>query len=182
VPAARRRELALLIALFAAFVLLAHFSGAGLTRPPLPGIEARSLGEAAPFELPTTGGEPRRLADHAGQVVLLNFWATWCGPCREELPALQTLHEQLRDEGLVILAVSVDRGDSQPVRRFAERQGVQFDVLHDPEQRAAARYGVVGYPTTVVIDRNGRIVLSELGAFDWSHPDAVAWLRTLLAQ
>ena len=181
-PAARRRELALLIALFAAFALLAHFSSTGLTRPPLPDLQARNLGEAASFQLPTPGGELRSLADSAGQVVLLNFWATWCAPCREELPALQTLHDELRDEGLAIIAVSVDQGGSQRVQRFAEQQGLQFSVLHDPEQRVAARYDVVGYPTTVVIDRSGRIVLSELGAWDWSHPEAVAWLRALLGQ
>ena len=122
------------------------------------------------------------MAEHAGQVVLLNFWALWCAPCREELPILKTLHAELRDEGLAIVAVNVDRGGTERVQRFAEQKGLSFEILHDPEQRVAGSYGVVGYPTTVVVDRAGRIVLSELGAWDWSHPDAVAWLRELLAQ
>jgi peroxiredoxin len=178
----RRRGLAGLIALFAAFVLLARFGGPGLTTPPLPDVSGPRLGEAPEWSLPTPGEEVHRLADHQGQVVLLNFWATWCAPCREELPTLEALHQELGEEGLVIIAVNVDRGDAERVARFAEQKGLSFRVLHDPEQRVAGSYGVRGYPTTVVIDRAGRIVLSELGAWDWSHPDAVAWLRELLAQ
>ena len=170
------------VALFAAFAVLARFGGAGLTRPPLPEARSPSLREAPQFSLPTPGGEVQRLAEHTGQVVLLNFWALWCAPCREELPILETLHGELRDEGLAIVAVNVDRGGAERVQRFAEQKGLSFEILHDPEQRVAGSYGVVGYPTTVVIDRVGRIVLSELGAWDWSHPDAVAWLRELLSQ
>jgi peroxiredoxin len=178
----RRWELAGFIALFAAFVLLARFGGAGLTPPRLPDLGTPRLGDAPRFSLPAPGGELHDIADHADQVVLLNFWATWCAACREELPTLEALHRELGGEGLAVIGVSVDRGGSERVQRFAEQQGLSFSVLHDPEQRVAASYGVVGYPTTVVVDRAGRIVLSELGAWDWSHPDAVAWLRALLAQ
>ena len=178
----RRREFAGLIALFAAFVLLARFGGAGLTAPPLPDLAGPRLGEAPEWSPPATGEEVHRLADHPKQVVLLNFWATWCAPCREELPTLEALHRALGDDGLAIIGVNVDPGDAERIRRFAEQKGLSFRVLHDPEQRVAGSYGIRGYPTTVVIDRAGRIVLSELGAWDWSHPDAVAWLRQLLAQ
>ena len=178
----RRGELAGLIAVVAAFALLARFGGAGLTAPRLPDLSSPRLGEAPPFGLPAPGGETLRLADHADQVVLLNFWATWCGPCREELPTLEALHQELGDEGLAIVGVSVDSGGSEPVQRFAQHQGLSFAILHDPDQKAARSYGVAGYPTTVVIDRAGRIAFSEIGASDWSHPDAVAWLRELLAQ
>jgi peroxiredoxin len=132
--------------------------------------------------MPAPGEKVHRLADHSEQVLLLNFWATWCAPCREELPTLEALHRELGDEGLAIIGVNVDPGSAERAGRFAEQQGLGFIVLHDPEQRVASSYGVLGYPTTVVIDRDGRIVLSELGAWDWSHPDAVAWLRELLAQ
>ena len=178
----RRWELAALIGLFAAFVLLARFGGAGLTSPPLPDRGSPRLGEAPDWSLPAPGEEVHRLADHPDQVVLLNFWATWCAPCREELPTLEALHQELGDEGLAIIGVNVDPGGAERAARFAEQQGLGFIILHDPEQRVAGSYGVRGYPTTVVIDRAGRIVLSELGAWDWSHPDAVAWLRELLAQ
>jgi thiol-disulfide isomerase/thioredoxin len=178
----RRRELVALIALFAAFVLLARFGGAGLTSPPLPGLGSLRLGEAPDWSLLTLGEEVHRLADHPDQVVLLNFWATWCAPCREELPTLEALHRELGDQGLAIIGVNVDPGGAERAGRFAEQQGLSFIVVHDPEQRVASSYGVQGYPTTVVIDREGWIVLSELGAWDWSHPDAVEWLRELLAQ
>ena len=101
---------------------------------------------------------------------------------RDRLPTLEALHRELGEEGLAIVAVNVDPGGAERVTRFAEQKGLSFHVLHDPEQQVAGSYGVRGYPTTVVIDRTGRIVLSELGAWDWSHPDAVAWLRELLAQ
>lgn len=180
--ARRRRELVGIVALVAAFALLARFGGSGLTSPPLPELGDPRPKEAPPFELPGPGGELYRLADHRGEVVLLNFWATWCGPCRQELPILESLHRELAGEGLSVVGVNVDRGDAFPVERFAEQQGLSFRLLRDPEQRVASRYGVLGYPTTVVIDRDGRLVLSELGAWDWGHPDATAWLRELLAQ
>lgn len=178
----RRRDLAGIVALFAAFALLARFGGGGLSPPPLPDPRGPRLAEAPAFGLPSPGDEVHRLADHAGQVVVLNFWATWCAPCREELPTLEALHRELGGEGLTVLGVSVDGGGREPVQRFAERQALSFSVLHDPDQEVARSYGVVGYPTTVVIDRAGKIVLSEVGAWDWSHPDAVGWLRELLAQ
>jgi thiol-disulfide isomerase/thioredoxin len=182
VEARRRRELVGIIAVFAAFALLARFGGTGLISPPLPDLRNPSLREAPPFDLPAPGGEVHRLADHRDEVVLLNFWATWCGPCREELPILETLHQELGGEGLAIVGVNVDRGGALRVQRFAEQQGLSFSILHDPEQQAASSYAVLGYPTTVIIDREGRIVLSVLGAWDWGHPDAMAWLRELLAQ
>lgn len=180
--AGRRRELIGIVAIFAAFALLARFTGGGLTPPPLPDLPSPSQGEAPPFDLPAPGGDLHRLADHRGEVVLVNFWATWCGPCREELPILEALHRELGGEGLAIVGVNVDRGGPLRVQRFSEQQGLSFPILHDPEQRVASRYAVLGYPTTVVIDREGRIVLSLLGAWDWGHPDALAWLRELLAQ
>jgi peroxiredoxin len=156
---ARRRDLAGIIALFAAFALLARFGGGGLSPPPLPDARGPRLAEAPPFSLPAPDDEVRRLADHAGQVVVLNFWATWCAPCREELPTLEALHRELGGEGLEVVGVSVDRGDRESVQRFAERHALSFSILHDPDQELARSYGVVGYPTTVVIDRAGKIVL-----------------------
>jgi thiol-disulfide isomerase/thioredoxin len=178
----RRRELAGLIAVFAAFVLLARFGDSGLTRPPLPDAASPRLGEAPAWSLPAPGEELQRPANHSDRVVVLNFWATWCAACREELPTLETLHQELGEEGLAIIGVNVDGGGAERAERYAEQKGLSFRILHDPERRVARSYGVLGYPTTVVIDRAGWIVLSELGAWDWSHPDAVAWLRELLAQ
>jgi peroxiredoxin len=170
------------MALCAAFVLLARLGGSGLARPPLPDLAGPRLGEAPEWSLSTPGDEVHRLTDHRDRVVLLNFWATWCAPCREELPTLEALHQELGDEGLTVIGVNVDGGGIERVQRFAEQRALSFHLAHDAEQRVSRSYGVLGYPTTVVIDRSGRIVLSELGAWDWSHPEAVAWLRELLAQ
>ena len=113
--------------------------------------------------------------------MLLNFWATWCEPCREELPALETLHQELSGEGLAVVAVSLDSGPAGSVARFVERAGTSFTVLHDPERELADRIGVRAYPTTLLLDRDGRTLRAVPSAWDWAHPESVARLRALLA-
>ena len=176
----RRRELWIVVAIAAAFALVSLPREHRLPAPQLPALPAESTRIAVPFELPRVAGGRVSLGDHAGQVVLLNFWATWCAPCRAELPALQALHAALAGDGLRVLAVSVDAGSAGAVARFAAERGVEFPVLHDPREEVAHRYGVVAYPTSVVIDRAGRVVFSAPGAFAWDAPESVAWFRSLL--
>lgn len=159
--------------------------GGGLAPPPLPELGEKppeTRPAAAAFALPSLSGERRALGELRGRVVLVHFWATWCPPCVEELPALDALHEALSEEGLAVLAVSVDAGAPEPVRRFAEGQGLGLPVLHDPARRVADRYGVYAYPTTVIVDRAGRVVHRAPSAWNWEHPDARAWMRDLLAE
>jgi peroxiredoxin len=176
----RRREIWIVVGIAAAFALLSLPRERHLAAPLLPALPAASTRIAEPFELPGAAGGRVSLGDHAGEVVLLNFWATWCPPCREELPALQALHASLASEGLTILAVSVDGGSADAVARFAAERGLAFPVLHDPSEEVARRYGVLAYPTSVVIDRAGRVVLSAPGAYAWSAPASIAWFRALL--
>ena len=123
-----------------------------------------------------------RLADARGDVVLVNFWATWCPPCRRELPELQALDTALGGEGLRVFAVSVDAGATDALARFASARALRFPVLHDRDGEVARRYAVGAYPTTVVVDRAGRVVLRAAGAFAWNAPESVAWLRGLLRE
>jgi peroxiredoxin len=186
----RWRDVAVVLVVAAAFAALARLVGpAELAPPPLPqpSAETRSAGSldaprAAALELRDLDGRPRSLGEHAGRVVLVNFWATWCPPCREELPALQALHGELADEGLVVLGVAVDAGAAEPVAAFAAGRGVGFPLLHDPGGDAARRWGVRAYPTSFVVDGAGRLRHVAPSAWDRSHPDAVAWLRALLAE
>ncbi len=177
----RRREVWILLALAAAFVLL-RARGGELARPALPPPPALREQAAPVFELPRAQGGRAGLAEARGRVVLLNFWATWGPPCRAELPALQALHRSLAGEGLAILAVSVDAGPPDAVARFAAGRGLAYPVLLDPGERVARRYGVVAYPTSVVIDRQGRVVHRAPGAFAWDAPESVAWFRALLRE
>mgnify|MGYP005864595621 CR=1 FL=1 len=114
-------------------------------------------GDVAPdFSLPTLDGGATSLRDYRGRVVLLNFWLTWCGPCRAEMPDMQVVYEELRDRGFVV--VGVNGGESRDkVEGFAQEFGLTFPILVDEERGVTSRYGVRGYPTTFIIDGDGVI-------------------------
>ncbi len=134
---------------------------------------------APPLLLTRLNGERADLADLGGRVVLLNFWATWCPPCVEEIPSLQSLYEQLRPEGLEILAVDVGES-AETVKTFLADKPVTFPVLLDPEGRALRRWGVYAFPTTLVLDRDHHIRYAVFGAFDWSSEEVIETLTPLL--
>jgi peroxiredoxin len=141
----------------------------------------RLVGQAAPeFSLADLAGNAVRLANYKGRVVFLNVWATWCPPCREEMPAMQALYERLRGPGFEMLAVSADEGGRVMVEPFVNERRLTFPVLLDPEGQVALRYGVTGFPETFVIDRNGRVVSHAIGPRDWSSPESVAAFQRLL--
>jgi peroxiredoxin len=150
------------------------------------------IGSRAPdYTALTLAGDSVRLSSFAGDVVLLNIWATWCPPCVAEMPALQRLHEALGEHGLSIVAVSVDAPPSLgtamgvfsgDVRAFAERFGLTFTVLHDPGGRIQSRYQVNGLPTTFLIDREGRVRRKVMGAAEWDEPRFADEIRALLEE
>jgi peroxiredoxin len=111
---------------------------------------------APPFTLKDQAGKPVRLADHRGSVVLVNFWATWCKPCREELPRLEALYRRYRAEGFVILAVNLDTArNAGKARALRERLGLSFPVLYDPNQAVPSLYELAKMPSSFLIDRRG---------------------------
>ena len=124
-------------------------------------------------------GGPVALGDLRGKVVLLNFWATWCEPCEAEMPAMERLYRELRDEGFELVAVSVDEGP-EPVRAFRERLALSFPILMDPDQRTAAAYQTFRFPESLLIDRRGVIVERYIGAKEWDGPAYVERIRRLL--
>lgn len=136
---------------------------------------------APDFQLTDVQGNPVRLSDYHGKLVVLHFWATWCGPCRQEMPALQQLQQQYQAQGLEILAVSQDSGSNQPVQNFIRRYQLKMPVLSDGDGKVAALYDVAGLPTSYVIGRDGRMVVRIIGDRDWQSEKARQWLAEELA-
>jgi cytochrome c biogenesis protein CcmG/thiol:disulfide interchange protein DsbE len=137
--------------------------------------------KAANFKLEALDGSTVSLEQLKGKVVFLNIWATWCGPCREEMPSMETLYDELRtNRDFVMLAVSQDTKGRLVVAPYVEKNGYHFKVLLDPENKVGEAYDVSGVPETFIIDRGGRIVAHHMGAFDWSRPDVKDALRQLL--
>jgi peroxiredoxin len=136
---------------------------------------------AKPFEVPIPEGGKLALADFRGRVVLLNFWATWCGPCKEEMPAMERLYQKFRQQGLVVLAVSNDsEGSTRSVARFVKESGFTFPVGLDPGLRVASLYGVRVLPASLIIDRKGSITHIALGPREWDRPAASQLFESLL--
>jgi peroxiredoxin len=137
--------------------------------------------KAAAFKLTDLSGDPVSLADLRGKVVFLNIWATWCAPCREEMPSMEKLYQRLHgNKSFVMLAVSQDTSSRAEVAAYVEKHGYHFDVLLDPKNSVAEAYKVTGVPETFIIDSGGRIVAHHSGAFDWSQPEIRDALEELL--
>ncbi len=135
-----------------------------------PGFEAVDLvsGDTVDFER------------HAGNVVLLNIWATWCGPCEVEMPSIERLHQQLGPEGLHVVAVSVDATPGDGVLEWIRERNLTFDVWHDRSGRIERAYQLTGLPETFVIDSHGTILRKVIGPAEWDDPAEIARFRRLL--
>lgn len=142
-------------------------------------VAAGSL--AADFKLQDLSGNTVSLSSMRGKVIFLNIWATWCGPCREEMPSMETLFQDLKhNRDFVVLAVSVDRKGKAVVAPYVEKNGFHFTVLLDPDNQISESYNVSGVPESFIIDRKGRIVAHHMGAFDWSRSDVKDALIALI--
>lgn len=135
---------------------------------------------APDFLLPDLSGQSVRLSQLKGKVVLLNVWATWCAPCRQEMPTMQTLHQRLKNADFVMLAVSQDADGAKAVQPYLQEGGFTFPVLLDMQGEVGRKYAVAGYPETFIINRQGDIVHHHIGYNDWSLPAVEAALRRLI--
>ncbi len=136
---------------------------------------------AADFKLETLEGTTVSLESLRGKVVFLNVWATWCGPCREEMPSMETLYDDFKsNKDFVMLAASQDTSGRSVVASYVKKNGYNFTILLDPENKISETYDVSGVPETFIIDRKGQIVAHHMGAFDWSRPDVKDALQQLL--
>jgi len=140
------------------------------------------VGTVAPeFTLPELGGSNVSLSDFSNKVILLNFWATWCPPCVEEMPSMQRLHEAMTGLDFAVIAVSGDKEGVEKVRDFVNGMNLTFPILLDPDEDVATRYGTGMYPETYIIGRDGMVLDQVNGAADWAAPDAIKYFRGLLS-
>jgi len=137
-------------------------------------------GSMAPdYVLPNLVGQTFSLPKDS--VVLLNFWATWCPPCRQEMPSMADLHKTLAKQGLSVVAISVDR-DPQALAAFVREYNLPFQILHDEDSNTSQNYGVFRYPESFLIDRNGIIRRHLIGAIDWMSPNVMRDVEAILAE
>lgn len=136
--------------------------------------------KAVDFALPDTEGNMKSFSDFKGKVIFLNFWATWCTPCEEEMPSMQVLYDTFRNRNLEIVAVSVDSGDVQPVKDFVKKHGLTFTILHDSKGKVKELYKTTGVPETFIIDQNGIVAEKVWGPKDWNDPASVETLIDLI--
>jgi len=160
-------------------VLLLILGGAIFVAWRLRQPHAVDIGERAPdFTLPALTQGSLSLHDFGRQVVVLNFWATWCPPCVEETPGLEKFAEQMRLQGVTVMGVSVDE-DGTALQTFAAQQHLSFPILRDPDRSIAHRYGTFQFPETYIIDQEGRVAEKLIGPMDWQDPRIITFVREL---
>ena len=138
-------------------------------------------GENAPnFTLKNLDGKEINLNQFRGKHVLINFWATWCGPCKIEMPSLEALYERFKDRNFVLLAISNDMFGANIVKPFVKAHNINFPVLLDQRLKVSNTFGVVSLPTTFMIDPQGKIIGALFGAEDWATPSNILYFENLL--
>jgi len=167
--------------LIAGVVMTAVF-GVALAIKLRPQLSLLGVGSRAPEFRATDlrAGRPVTLADYRGKVVLLNIWATYCEPCREEMPSLERLQKQFPGTDFRVVAVSVDEVGPDMVMAFANSLGLTFDILHDQSAAIQRIYQTAGVPESYLIDRDGVIVKKVIGASEWDGPVHTVLIRRLL--
>jgi peroxiredoxin len=139
------------------------------------------IGGAAPdFQLWNLEGDAVTLSSYQGRVIMLNFWATWCGPCRVEMPAMEVLYREFHRKDFEILAISTDAQGAAVTRPFRDSMGLSFPILHDSDFRVGVTYGTRTLPMTFLVNRRGTITHRIFGARDWQSPEARQMIQALI--
>jgi len=144
-------------------------------------VAKAEIGKPAPdFTLKAVDGRTISLSSLRGKVVLVNFWATWCPPCREEMPSMEEMYRNYAPGGLEILAINVEEDGPEVLPDFLKENPHTFPVLMDVEAKAQNSYGVFQFPETFVVDRNGIIIDKVIGYIDWTAPPVLTEMNRLL--
>ena len=136
------------------------------------------IGATAPDFVVQDSDRKVALHDFRGQVVVLNFWATWCPPCIEEMPSLIQMADKVKPNGVTVVGVSIDV-DQAAYHNFIKQHGVAFLTVRDPDQKSPSLYGTTGWPETFIIDRQGVLRRKFVGPVDWNDPEIVQYLTSL---
>ncbi len=142
------------------------------------GTKPTRIGSAAPDFVVQDSDRKVALHDFKGQTVVLNFWATWCAPCVEEMPSLIQMSKNVKDKNVAVIGVSIDV-DETAYKNFLQKHGVTFLTVRDPEQKSSALYGTTGWPETFIIDKDGVLRRKFVGPVDWSDPQITQYLTSL---
>ena len=168
------RRLAIIIVL----LVLAGF--AGYIYSNLPTTASVVTGEVAPdFKLEDTKGNQVSLSGLRGKVVMVNFWATWCPPCIEEMPSMERLNEAMADDDFVLLAINTEKNGRSVVPPFLNKTPYTFPILYDDKGNVQKQYGVYKFPESFIIRKDGTVDQKIIGPLDWSSPKTIAYLKSL---
>ena len=168
------RRLALII------VLLVLVGGAFYIYSNLPTTTSVVAGDAAPdFTLEDTKGNRVSLSDLRGKVVLVNFWATWCPPCKEEMPSMEKLNQVMAGDDFVMLAINVEQNGRSVVPPFLKKNPHKFTVLYDDKTIVQKQYGVFKFPESFIVRKDGTIDQKVIGQIDWASPQTIAYFKSL---
>jgi peroxiredoxin len=162
-----------LLFLFCLLVLPAYAIKPGKGLSEVPGKP-----QAPAFELVDLDGKIHHLSDYRGKVLVVNFWATWCPPCREEMPSMERAWQKMKQEGMVMMAINVGE-DEDTIFQFTANYPVTFPLLLDQDSEVVGRWGVRGLPTTYVVDPRGRVVYRAIGGREWDDPGLLEMMRAL---
>jgi peroxiredoxin len=150
-------------------------------KPAAKPVSSAVEGAAAPdFTVRDLAGQEVKLAALKGKVVLVNFWATWCPPCREEIPSMMKLNQSMAGKQYQMLAISIDEGGKAAVESFFKKSGMTLPACLDTDGAVSRSYGTTGVPETFIVDKAGIIQKKIVGGMDWSSPDVIASLDELL--
>lgn len=155
-------------------------AGCSKGTPGVPGKAPAEKAQAPEISVISLDNQQLTLAGLKGKVVLLNFWATWCPPCREEIPSMMKLNKLMKGKPFQMVCVSVDEGGKKAIEEFFKNSGLSLPAYTDSTGQVAKTYGITGVPETFVIDKNGMIVKKVIGGLDWNSPEVISFLEGLM--
>lgn len=169
--------------LISSFFIFGLTSQVSAHEPSLHGFKLTTFDPPFPapaFVLETLAGTPSKLEDFQGKYVLLNFWATWCPPCLEEMPSMELAYQHYKEKGFTVLAVSSDEEGKTAVSPFIEKLGVTFPILLDPDLAVSKVYGAINLPLSFLLNPQGQVIAGSEGGRDWASEEAFSVLDELI--